>query len=382
MSSPAKHCPGCGSTRLSSPYRIARQPVILNYRFTTRAAALGLKRRDILLTQCRRCGLVFNSTFAPALIPYDEKYENRQCFSPAFQQHLGDLAENLIGRYSLRGKRILEIGCGKGDFLRLLCERAGAKGVGYDTSYEGPARRGAVRFFSSYAGPADIREPFDAIICRHVVEHIGPIGAFLRELHAIASACGNPVLIIETPAFEWIAENACFWDIFYEHCNYFPRPTLAHLAQLAGFTVARHRAVFGGQYQQLDLRLAARPRTAPPPRTTLHLAAFARGAEKSAAGFLRALASLPGRRRWAIWGAGAKGVCLINRLGRNRPEFVIDSNPAKQGCFIPGSAVPIVAPDSPRIAALDAIFIANPKYTPEISAVLAQLGFTGEVRPL
>jgi len=382
MSRAAKLCPGCAATRFSAPYRIARQPVILNYRFGTRAAALGLKRRDILLRQCAGCGLIFNATFDISLIPYDENYENRQCFSPAFQEHLAALTDSLIERYDLRGKRILEIGCGKGDFLRLLCQRAGATGVGYDTSYEGPARRGPVRFFARYVAQADIREPFDAVICRHVVEHIGPIGAFLQELHGIAHACGNPVTAIETPAFEWIAEHACFWDVFYEHCNYFPMPTLAHLAQLAGFSVTGQRAVFGGQYQLLELHAADRPRKVAPPKKTVRLAPFAHAAGKAAAQFARGLAKLPGRRRWAIWGAGAKGVCLVNRLRGFRPQFVIDSNPAKQGCFIPGSAVRVIAPDAAAIAGLDAVFIANPKYQQEITAVLDEIGFNGEIRVL
>lgn len=378
-----KYCPGCGSDRFSTPYRILRQPVILNYRFATREAAMRLTRRDIVLKQCRQCGLIFNSNFDTALIPYDENYENRQCFSPAFQQHLTVLADSLIERYNLRGKHILEVGCGKGDFLRLLCKRAGATGAGYDTSYEGPARRGPVRFFARYVKPSDIRVPFDAVICRHVVEHIGPIGAFLRELRAIAGACGNPVTVIETPAFEWISENACFWDVFHEHCNYFPMPTLAHLARLAGFTVTGQRAVFGGQYQLLELHTAnAGMQVVLPPQKFVKLRPFARTAEVAAARFARDLTKLPGRRRWAIWGAGAKGVCLINRLRGNSPQFVIDSNPAKQGCFIPGSAVRVVAPDDDGISGLDAVFIANPRYRNEIIAALDKVGFNRKVHIL
>lgn len=382
MSRRLQNCPGCGAARFSAPYRVARQPVILNYRFTSRAAALRLARRDIVLIQCARCGLIFNSAFNSALIPYDEHYENRQSFSPAFREHLTTLADGLIARHDLRGKRILEIGCGKGDFLRLLCERAGATGAGYDTSYEGPTRRGPVRFFPRYVTPADIRGSFDAVICRHVVEHVGLIGAFLRELHAIARACGNPVVVIETPAFEWIAEHASFWDVFHEHCNYFPMPTLAHLAHLAGFTIRGQRAVFGGQYQLLELHPAVSATKIKLPRQVARLAPFSRHATQAADRFARALATLPGRRRWAIWGAGAKGVCLVNRLRQKQPECVIDSNPAKQGGFIPGSAVPIIAPDDPRIARLDAVFIANPQYAMEISAALAKVGFRGEVRHL
>jgi len=89
---------------MSKPYRIARQPVVLNYRFTTPAAAARVRRGDIVLVQCQRCGLVFNTALDTAPIPYDANYENRQCFSPAFQNHLQSLADHLIGRHRLREK--------------------------------------------------------------------------------------------------------------------------------------------------------------------------------------------------------------------------------------------------------------------------------------
>ena len=275
-------CHGCGHSKCSAEYRIARQPVVLNYRFPTAAAATRVRRKDLRLLQCQRCGLVFNAAFDPALIPYDSKYENRQCFSPAFQQHLTLLADDLIRRHQLNGSSLLEVGCGKGDFLRLLCARAHAQGVGYDTSYEGVTgrmREGA-KFFRRYVTADDIDQPHDAIICRHVVEHIGEIGIFLRELHDIAAACGDPVVVIETPSFEWIAKHRCFWDLFYEHCNYFTLPCLAHLCERAGFTVAGHRLAFGSQYQVLELKVR---RGAEPilrrPKIPARLDVFARQAE-------------------------------------------------------------------------------------------------------
>jgi hypothetical protein len=52
--------------------------VVLNYRFATPEAATRVPRRDLLLRQCIGCGLVFNATFRPEVIPYDAHYENRQ----------------------------------------------------------------------------------------------------------------------------------------------------------------------------------------------------------------------------------------------------------------------------------------------------------------
>lgn len=378
MKSPTQ-CPGCGSTRLSASWRIARQPAILNYRFTSATAASRVARRNLCLAQCAGCGLIFNASFDSDAVPYDSNYENRQCCSPAFQEHLRVVADSLLAKYHLLGGRILEVGCGKGDFLKLLCARAKATGVGYDTSYEGASSisKGRVLFHRCYVMARDIRKTFDAIICRHVVEHVGDIGKFLRELHDIAAAADDPVTVIETPAFEWIAKHGCFWDVFYEHCNYFTLPCLAHLCEQAGFRIVRQRLVFGGQYQLLELKVRrGRPGKLRQPSISVRLATFARKADAMLQRMEIRLRRHGAARGWAIWGAGAKGVALANRLQHWPPRFVIDSNTAKQGCFVPGSRTPIIAPDDPRIRGLELILIVNPNYAAEIAFTLRRVGFT------
>jgi hypothetical protein len=379
---PLKQCPGCGHAALSATWRISRQPVVLNYRFATAGAAMRVKRRDLRLAQCLSCGLVFNVALDSEAIPYDGNYENRQCHSSTFQKHLHALADGLIEKYGLRGGRILEIGCGKGDFLKLLCARAKASGDGYDTSYEpAGARQPGVRFHRRYAGPREIRTRYDAVICRHVVEHVGPIALFLGELRAMAAAAGDPVILIETPAFEWIARHGCFWDFFYEHCNYFTKPCLAHLCELAGFSVIRQRPVFGGQYQLLELRVRRnqQPMKSQPPGASVCLATFACRAEIPLQRMKKQLRRHGAARGWAIWGAGAKGVALVNRLRELPPRFVIDTNAAKQGCFIPGSRVPVIAPGDPRVLELALVLIANPNYAAEITLALRQSGFASTI---
>jgi SAM-dependent methyltransferase len=372
-------CPGCGGTRLGTPFVRPRQPVVLNDRFSDAAAARRVPRRDVSLVQCHACGLAFNATFDPSVIPYDEGYENRQCFSPAFTSHLESLVARLVRHLPAAGGSVLEVGCGKGDFLRMVCRRPDVVGVGYDTSHEGPEVEGNLRFHRRYVGPTDVDRAHDLILCRHVVEHVGPIGNFFVELAAIARAAGDPLVVVETPRFEWIVKNRCLWDVFYEHCNYFPMATLAHLARRAGFRVERHSRVFGGQYQLLELRLAKVQRPPALPRLTIdaRLAPFARAARRKLDGIERDVKRLAGRGRWAIWGAGAKGVALVNQLRTVRPDCVIDSNAAKQGCVIPGSSVPVVAPSDPRVLRLGLILIANPNYAGEISETLKPLGYPG-----
>jgi hypothetical protein len=217
------------------------------------------------------------------------------------------------------------------------------------------------------------------VICRHVVEHIGPIGEFLTGLRAIADQAGGAVTIIETPSFEWTARNGCFWDVFYEHCNYFTPPCLAYLSRRAGFSSVRQRLVFGGQYQVVELG-AGRPKTPlQPPRRTVSLAKFRRESEASLSSLARRLERAGARKGWAIWGAGAKGVALANRLRQIRPSLVVDANPSKQGGVIPATRIPIVGPEDARIREVELILIANPNYAAEIDSALAALQYDGTV---
>lgn len=381
---PRPDCPGCGGRTLVKGLELKGQPTVLNYRFRTVAEARKVPRGDVTLRQCGGCGLVFNGTFEGARIPYDERYENRQGASPLFRAHVDALIQRLGDVPGVRGGRLLEVGCGKGEFLRRAAERLGATAEGYDTSYEGPMEMdgGRVRFHGGYLTGADVRGAHDVVICRHVVEHVAGIGAFLGELASIARAAGDPLVVVETPRFEWIVENECLWDVFYEHCNYFTQPTLAHLARRAGFVVKRHVGVFGGQYQWLELRVAKRsprPGSGPGVPARGSLAAFTRSAAQQRRRLARAIDAGCGDGAWGIWGAGAKGVALAHLMEARPPACVVDVNPAKQGGVIPGTSVPVVAPTDRAIARLALVVIANPNYEPEIRACLEAMGFHGNI---
>ncbi|REN21137.1 methyltransferase domain-containing protein, partial [Mycobacterium tuberculosis] len=59
----------------------------------------------------------------------------------------------------------------------------------------------------------------DTIVLRHVLEHIPQPFEFLKE---IADANGGQGKIyIEVPCFDWICRHGAWFDIFYEHVNYF-----------------------------------------------------------------------------------------------------------------------------------------------------------------
>lgn len=378
-------CPGCGSPKLSDAVVIPDQPVILNYRFDSPKASAEVPLRNVELRQCWDCGLVFNAAFEDGIVPYDTAYENRQSHSDAFAKHTRQVAKMIGAMMESECPRILELGCGKGQFLRQLVGFCQGQGVGYDTSYEGPDVDTNLMFKAEYLSASDVPGEFDAVVCRHVVEHVPQIRAFLGELAAIAKTCGNPSVFIETPRLEWILEHKSSWDIFYEHCNYFTEEALRGLCRMAGFLVLGQYPVFSRQYQLLVLALDPTkiPGSQPLDSGNSTKSEPIYRIEAIHSSSISKLAALIEAQRnggrWAIWGAGAKGVCLANRLPNEHLARLIDTNPAKQGFHVPGTHIPIQAPSASSIKDLQLIIIANPSYEMEIRAELENYEYNGHV---
>ena len=77
----------------------------------------------------------------------------------------------------MRGKRVLELGCGKGEFLLLLAEFGGVVGIGVDPSarqdrIEHSPYAGRVTLYPEYYGPAHSGIEADAVVCKMTLEHI------------------------------------------------------------------------------------------------------------------------------------------------------------------------------------------------------------------
>ena len=133
-------CPVCQAAELSVFFESRQVPVLCNVLWADREQALTAPRGDIRLGYCGECGMIANVEFDESAIVYDPSYENSLHFSARFQQYAEKLARTLTERHELAGKQVAEIGCGKGDFLRMLCRAGGCQGIGFDTSYEGPTQ--------------------------------------------------------------------------------------------------------------------------------------------------------------------------------------------------------------------------------------------------
>jgi len=363
--------------------------VFCNVLCATRDQALAVPRGDLRLTLDDASGLIRNVAFDPRLMAYGGSYENSLHFSPRFQAYAEGLVRRLIERYNLRGKDVLEIACGQGDFLAALCAAGGNRGVGFDPAYIGPgSEQGAnVRIEKAYYSALHADVPADLVCCRHALEHIADPLAFLRRLRRTIGDRPDTIVFFEVPNGLYTIRELGIWDLIYEHCTYFVPESLRWCFVAAGFDVLDVSAVYGGQFITLEARPAAQPAAAPflsePARQQLqdYVAKFS-AAYRAKVDFWRGrVADWRARgRRAVVWGSGSKGVTFLNIVQPTGVvDRVVDINPRKQGCFVAGTGQVIVSPQDLTADPPDAVIVMNAIYLDEIQATLDALAVRAEV---
>jgi SAM-dependent methyltransferase len=362
-------CPLCRSARHATLLDRPAVPVLVNRLYASRAAARAAPVGRLDLVACRDCGFVFNRGFDPALITYEQGYENDQTKSPRFTQHLGYMAARLAGLLGHGPARVLEIGCGQGDLLETLWAQGAGRieAVGYDPAWRPHALPAGLRIEPRPFQAGSEAGRFDVVYARHALEHVADPVALLAAMAASLTPGGR--LCLEVPDLAWSLAQRQRQDFFYEHCNYFTASSLAAACRRSGLALVRIEAVFGGQYLWAEIgengdAPASEP-TAPP--------------EFDAACFplwRPDMARLPDHGVVALWGAGAKGVTFATETDPDatRIACLIDLNPNKQRHFTPRSAHPVVAPAVARDLDIATIVVMNPNYRDEISRAAASAG--------
>jgi SAM-dependent methyltransferase len=324
---------------------------------------------------------VYNAKYDPALLRYDLDYDNSLDFSDAFRAYARELAQDLVDTHGLRNRRIVEIGCGNGKFLKLICELGANRGRGYDPSFPGDdSPNPGVEFVQAYFDPGTCPTDFDFLCCRHVLEHIENPLAFLIGLSQVPADAGGATMYFEVPNGEFVFKGEGMWDIIYPHVCYFTERSLVNLFELAGFDVLRTGTRFSNQFLFIEARLGGTRDAAHRPTRSASwkydpIPSFPSHFTTLVEQWSNCLARLQEKGPVGFWGAGAKGTTFLNVVpNASSIPWVIDSNPRKQGMFVPGTGQPILAPSA--LGSLDAgsIIVLNPMYRNEMAQMLKAQG--------
>ncbi len=383
-------CPVCCAKTIEEFLFLPGVPTHCNLLWESKEQALTAPRGDLRLGFCRACGHVYNRAFDPSLMEYTQAYENSLHFSPRFQAYAEALATRLISLYGIRHKDVIDIGCGKGDFLALLCNRGDNRGYGFDPSFIPEIMEKAsaekMTIIQDFYSPRYAGYQADLITCRHVLEHIRSPREFVENVRASIGTRTSTVVFFEVPNVMYTLRDMGIWDLIYEHCSYFSASSLAVLFTACGFTVREQSELYDGQFLGIDLA-PGNSAGEPAPDVRDKVAAMAEDCAAFAEHYRRKVedwrttfdAKLSGRKL-VVWGGGSKGVMFLNTLRDGKHiDYMVDINPRKQGMFVAGSGQKIVSPVFLRDYRPDTVIIMNPIYRAEIQGQLNDLRVEAEV---
>jgi len=298
-----------------------------------------------------------------------------------------------VDRHQLHGKRLIEIGCGQGEFLTLLADLSDGYGIGFDPAYrpaklQGPSAE-RLKFISDFYGEkyADIQADF--VCCRMTLEHIHPTAEFMRIVRRAVGSNPETVVFFQIPNAMYVLRDVAFWDVYYEHCSYFTPGSVARLFRHAGFDVTRLWTDYDDQY----LMIEARPGDGTSPSlpeeddlaaTTQAVNHFRVELPRRLQVWRDRLAAIEARgQRVVIWGGGSKGVAFLTTLGiTDQIKYAVDINPLKTGTYMAGTGQEIVNPLFLRDYQPGVVIVMNPVYCGEIRQDLDRMGIQAELLPL
>lgn len=292
---------------------------------------------DLKVCQCSACGLV---QLASKPVPYYREVIRASSVSKAMSDFRKRQFSRFVKKYALKGKKIIEIGCGRGEYLSIM-RQTGAKVFGLDGLPVSRAMKQA---------------PFDAFYIMSFLEHWPKPNAGLRTIYA--DLAKEAVGLVEVPNFDMILRKKLFSEFIPDHLLYFTKETLRTTLELNGFEVIELEALWH------DYIISAVARK----RAKLDLEPFSRAREKlkqAVNAYLRRF------KKVAVWGAGHQALAAISLLKiAGRISYVVDSAAFKQGKYTPATHLPIVAPEALRSDPVEAVIVMAAGYSDEVAAVI------------
>ncbi|MDD5600038.1 MAG: methyltransferase domain-containing protein [Victivallaceae bacterium] len=314
---------------------------------------------DLEICQCSGCGLVQLSN---APVRYYRDVIRAAAFSEEMKGFRVKQFRDFIEKYSLPNKRIIEIGCGCGEYLTIM-QKLGVEAYGLE--HLGNSVRQCVKnglkvsegFIENENLKLD-NSPFDAFYILNFLEHLPDINTALR---GIANNLTNDAVgLVEVPNFDMVLQDKLFSEFISDHLFYFTRDTLSTCLQINGFEIIECKEVW------YDYILSAVIRK----RQVLDITDFYNSQEKLKSEIEAFIVRFePGKV--AVWGAGHQALAVIALTGlADKIKYVVDSAVFKQGKYTPATHLPIVAPDNLEKDPVDALIIMAAGYSDEIAKII------------
>ena len=325
------------------------------------------------LCQCMGCGLV---QFDCEPVDYYRDVIRAGGFSKTMVELRRYQYKHLIDSYHLEGKKFIEVGCGQGEFLKVLSEfPVEVHGIEHDPHLVELARAQGLDVTEGFTETEDTRFAgglYDVFLSFNFLEHQPDPGTMLQAIYRNLE--DDAMGLITVPSFEYIMDHNSYYELIRDHLAYYTFETLTPLLERNGFQVEECEVI-----NRDTLSVIVRKR---PQMDTENLLECYVNLKREMETYMKYLDAWD--KKVAIWGASHQGFTLAatTKLGE-KARYIIDSAPFKQGMFAPASHLPIVGPDHFHEHPVDAIIITAPGYTDEIAASIRQkFGTAVEIRAM
>ena len=316
------------------------------------------KGENLDLVQCLNCGLV---QFRCKPVDYYKDVIRSGGTTSTMRDLRVSQYKEFISFFGLEGKKLIEIGCGRGDFLQFLkgfpvdscgiennpdlVEQAKAKGL---TVYQSFADKNMGKLSTG---------PYDAFLSFNFLEHQPDPNAMVSAIYdnLTADGCG----LVTVPSLEYILNNNGYYELIKDHIAYYSFDTLTLLFNNNGFEVVKKEIV---NRDTLSIYVKK--------RKTIDISALQNNTDS----LNRSINELIKKyNKVALWGASHQGFTLAATSQLNgKVDYIIDSAEFKQNKYSPASHIKIVSSDYFFEHPVDAIIIIAPGYTTEIYNIIRQ----------
>lgn len=313
--------------------------------------------------QCPYCGTI---QLSGEPVPYYREVIRATSVSPAMREFRIKQFHNWLKRHQLHKKRIIEIGCGGGEFMNMMQE-AGGKVSGIEFSAELVEKARALGF-NVWKMAIENREtlipnaPYDAFYIMSFLEHNPAPSEYLQGIWN--NLKDDAVGIVEVPNADIILKNGLYAEFIQDHLLYFTKDTLCRLLECNGFEVLSCQSIW------YDYVLCAEVRK----RSSYDVSLFQQRklqVQKSLNEFFEIVHKRS--LTLAAWGAGHQALANLSLLQMSSHiQFVLDSAPFKQGKFTPASHIPIISPNEILSRKIGAVLVMAGSYSQEILSILRQ----------
>ena len=373
-------CPSCFHNIFSDILFTRKKcPVLNNVFYDSITDARDCITGSIRLVQCLKCGIVFNIDYNENLITYYNYYNNSRSNSLRYLNYIESIVA-LFTSWLNSSNMVLEIGCGNGDFLKKLSDTIGCQCEGYDNAYKGEKNYNNRVLFNNYIfNPIKNKKKYDIIVLRHILEHIPQISFFFETLCSSNNLNKKGKIFIEVPDLNWIIKKNAFYDITYEHCNYFFTDIICDLLRRYDFKIIKTMKVFDMQYL-IVCGLYDKVKTNNDQFSFPIIDKLFKNIKNKKQ---KLIDSIKMAKNVCIWGTSGKGVIFLSDLADdvlNKIDYVIDIDPLKQGKFLPLSAKRVDHPDVlKKVEGELLVIIMNNIYKQEILLKLNQMNVSASL---